>query len=213
VIRGGDRAIAAFGLDPAEALAHLVAGVRETLEESGLWLGEGAVSAELRAALNRGEVDLPAILARTGATLDLDRLAPWAWWVTPEIEPKRFDTRFLVALAGDGEAIHDAGETVASAWLAPADAIAMAERGELPMAPPTWWTLRELAAFRSVDEVFEAAWKRPQRPIQPIASFASGEFELLLPGHPEHPEPAFPGLPTKVKFVQGRWWAEGVITG
>ena len=32
-------------------------------------------------------------------------------------------------------------------------------------------------------------------------------LELLLPGHPEHPEPAREGLPTRIGFDQGRWWA------
>jgi 8-oxo-dGTP pyrophosphatase MutT (NUDIX family) len=207
-VHGGLAAVAAMGLDAADAMAFLVAAVRETFEESGVWLGEG-MPRERRTELGRGGKGLPALLAETGAVIHLDRLAPWAHWVTPSVEPRRFDTRFLVAIAPDDLAVHDSGETVASGWMRPAEAIAKAERGELPMAPPTWWTLVELAREPDVDAVIAAAYRRSQRPIEPIARFDGGEFELLLPGHPNHPEPACDGLPTHVKFVQGRWWADG----
>lgn len=209
-IRGGGRTVERMGLPLDDAIAFLVAGVRETFEESGLWLGEGAVPAAVRDPLARRELELARVLADHGATLDLDRLAAWSWWVTPEVEPKRFDTRFLVALATDGDAVHDAGETVASGWFSPADAVARAESGELPMAPPTWWTLRELAAHGTIEAVFAEAERRPQRPIMPVVTVApDGAWELILPGHPDHPEPPFPGLPERVRFAQGRWWAEG----
>jgi 8-oxo-dGTP pyrophosphatase MutT (NUDIX family) len=209
-VRGGDAAVAALGLDRADAVAILVGAAREVLEETGLWLGSGAFPTDARRVLAAGAIDLPSLMASHAATLDLDSLVPWAWWVTPEVEPKRFDTRFLLAVAPPGDALHDDGETVASQWLRPADAVARAEAGELAMAPPTWWTLRELMAHRTLAEVMTAAKSRPNRPIQPVARFPDGQFELVLPGHADHPEPAFPGLPTLVKFVQGRWWADGV---
>jgi len=159
----------------------------------------------MRERLLAGE-PFASVLAFTEA--DLDRLWPWSWWVTPEIEPKRFDTRFLVALAPEGEAIHDTGETVASQWITPAHAVTLVERGELPMAPPTWWTLRELAQWDCIDAVLTEAMCRPQRPIQPVVKSDEQGWSLILPGHPEHPEAAYPGLPSQVRVAQGRWWAE-----
>ena len=208
-VKGGPQAIERLGLDHGVATAYLVAAARETFEESGLWLGEGVVPPEERKALEAREVGLAALLERHRATLDLDRLVPWSWWVTPDIEPKRFDTRFLVAVAQDGEARHDDSETVASAWITPAEAVARAESGELPMAPPTWWTLKELAAHSTIEAVLDAATRRPQRPVQPIVVATAEGFELRLPGHPEHPEPDVLGLPPAVRFMQGRWWADG----
>jgi len=205
-VRGGERAIAALGVDPAVAVAALVGGVRETFEETGIWLGTGTVPAEARGPLARGEVKLADLLDRHDATVDLDRLAPWAWWITPTSEPKRYDTRFFVAIA-DAVGRHDDVETVESGWFEAGTLVTGADEGKFPMAPPTWWTLQEIAAYGTAESVWNAAWERPQRPIQPILHTSESGFELWLPGHPQHPEPAFPGLPPVVEFRQGRWWS------
>ncbi len=206
-IHGGEAVVRAWGIDPTAAVAHLVAGVRETFEECGIWLGLGAPPSAERAPLAAGERRFVDLL-EAGATVDLDRLIPWAWWVTPAVEPKRFDTRFLVAVV-DGQAVgaHDERETVASGWFEPAKVVAEATLGTFPMAPPTWWTLRELAAHRSLPALLAAAAARPQRAILPIMEFGPAGLILLLPGHPSHPEPAMPGLPTHVVFEAGRWVA------
>lgn len=205
---GGDAVVARWGIDPAVAIGHLVAGVRETFEECGIWLGERPPPATERGPLAAGERTFAEVLAASGATVDLDRLAPWAWWITPAVERRRFDTRFLVAVV-DADAIgaHDERETVASGWFSPARLVEEATLGTFPMAPPTWWTLRELAAHHTVCAILEAAESRPQRPIQPIMEFRPEGLTLLLPGHPSHPEAAIPGLPTEVVFDAGRWVA------
>jgi 8-oxo-dGTP pyrophosphatase MutT (NUDIX family) len=208
-VRGGSRTAAHWGFDAARAVAFQLAGVRETFEEASVWLGDGAPTEAERFALAKGHMELTAFLDR-GYAVDLDRLAPWAWWITPRIEPKRFDTAFLVARVDGTTGTHDASETVASEWISPAVAAEQVEAGERAMAPPTWWTLRELAAHPTIDAVFAAAWTRPHRPIEPMGHRGEdGAYELRLPGHPEHPEPAIPGLPASVQFQKGRWWADG----
>ena len=201
---GADR----MGLPLEDARAFGVAAVRETFEESGIWLGEGTLGAEHRERLLGDKEELSAVV-EPDTCVDLDGLVPWSWWVTPEIEPRRYDTRFFVAVVpGNTLGVHDAREALDSRWVRPAEALAAAEDGRLPLAPPTWWTLKELAEFSCVDEVLKAAASRVQRPIQPILSMDSGEgWTLKLPGHPEHSEPAIPGLPLAVGFSQGRWWA------
>ncbi len=180
-----------------------VAAARETFEESGLWLGERPPSEEARRRLLDGGafVDLLA-----EAVVDLGRLRAWGWWVTPEVEPKRFDTRFLVARAPEGEAAHDQGETVASAWISPRRVLEAREQSGFPLAPPTWWTLRELAPHDTVDAVLEAADSRPAGvPIQPILEFGADGVSLKLPGHPDHAAPAVEGFPDGITW-DGRTW-------
>src|SRR5262245_44611355 len=46
----------------------------------------GFVAAAIRETKEEAGIDV-------GATA----LTPWAWWITPEFEPKRFDTRFFLA--------------------------------------------------------------------------------------------------------------------
>jgi 8-oxo-dGTP pyrophosphatase MutT (NUDIX family) len=207
-IRGGTAIVDRWGIDRATAIAHLVAGVRETFEECGIWLGDGAPDPAERVPLAAGERTLAQVLERSGATVDLDRLTPWAWWVTPAVERRRFDTRFLIAVV-DGEVVgaHDDRETVASGWFAPARLVEEGTLGTFPLAPPTWWTLRELAAYATIRDVLAAAGSRTARPIQPIMEFRPEGLVLLLPGHPGHPEPAIPGMPTEVVYEAGRWVA------
>jgi 8-oxo-dGTP pyrophosphatase MutT (NUDIX family) len=203
---GGRRALERMGLSAEVGRRFLVAAVRETLEESGVWLGDGTAPDAARDALNAGRATLAQVVAEHGLVADLDRLHPWSWWVTPRAEPRRYDTRFFVAVVGDDVAVHDDGETVASAWLPIDRAVDQAEAGQLPMAPPTWWTLRELQACADLDAV--AGSLRSQRPIEPILKAGTDGMSLLLPGHASHPEPAIPGLPSEVRFVQGKWWAD-----
>ena len=94
---GGEGLITRMGLPVDDARAHLVAGVRETFEESGVWLGDGGLPEAMRAPLARGELRLSELLERHGAAVNLSRVELWSWWITPEAEPRRYDTRFLVA--------------------------------------------------------------------------------------------------------------------
>ena len=52
-----------------------------------------------RVALEAREQSLSELLARRRLVLRSDLLRPFAHWITPEVEPKRFDTRFFVAAA------------------------------------------------------------------------------------------------------------------
>ena len=47
-LRGGDEVLQQLDLPRDEAIAHVVAGLRETWEEIGVWLGSGAPDPQLR---------------------------------------------------------------------------------------------------------------------------------------------------------------------
>jgi len=206
-----------MGLTREQAVPYLAAAFRETFEESGIWLGEGQPPPAARDALNRAggargrrsapeeRTTLAHVLDQHQVSADLDLLQPWSWWVTPRQEPRRYDTRFFVAFVDTDEGLHDAGETVASAWLPLHTAVERAEAGELPMAPPTWWTLRELAELGTRSAI--QARGAPQAAICPILEGGPESLRLVLPGHPAHPDQAIAGLPSEIRFVQGRWWA------
>ena len=88
-------------------------------------------------------------------------LVPLAHWVTPEIEIRRFDTRFFVrGCPRIRSAQHDEGETTELRWLTPADAIASAADGDIMLPPPTWTTLMRLTRHRTIDE---CSWPRRGR--------------------------------------------------
>lgn len=136
-----------------------------------------------------------------GVRVSPDALLPFAHWVTPEIEIRRYDTWFFVAvLPSEQQAAHDGLENTESLWVDPADAIGMAVRGELALPPPTWMTLRQLTSFSHVDDVL--AWARGVEilRIQPGFEERNGVKVLTVPGEP----------PTRFVLMEGRWVMSGV---
>ncbi len=194
---GPDAARWAADFATAEPLARslVCAAVRETFEESGVLLagtGSDDVLADVssdeweteRAALEARELSLSELLARRGLVLRADLLRPLAHWITPEIEPKRFDTKFFLAQMPAGQLTrHVGGEADQRMWVRPQDAL---DRG-LTMMPPTAAVLRELAAY---DEVATAlAATRTISPVLPkLVVDADDNVAFLLPGDPGYPD-------------------------
>lgn len=206
-IVGGEACLAAFD-DPAVGRGTLVAAVRETFEESGLWLGEGELPQDLRAPLDAGEVALAQVLEDHDERIDLDVLHPWARWVTPEGEGRRFDAAFLVAASPEGEGSHCARETVDSGWYRPADVLA-AGLDVMGLAPPTFWVLTQLARLGTLDAVLEATRTVDLRPVQPVLARGETGFAVLLPGHEGHPLPARDDVPHRIGMTPDGWALQG----
>src|SRR5262249_7479324 len=134
--RGLDDAAASARLQLAEnGLDYYVAAVRECFEEAGLLFAADAAGAlaslqhiaggewhALRAAIGRGDAPLGELCQRLDVRLAVDRLAYHSHWLTPPGLPKRFDTRFFVAVAPPAqEASFDQLETMEHRWIRPAD--------------------------------------------------------------------------------------------
>jgi 8-oxo-dGTP pyrophosphatase MutT (NUDIX family) len=149
-------------------LAYYVACARELFEEAGLLLacdGRGhpvswydpAIVARMvqhRRRVNDGSLGFLEMMVAENLHLDLRGLAYLAHWVTPVGPPRRYDTRFFVALApGDQTAAHDDGETIEDLWLRPRDALAAHGRGEFEMIFPTIRNLETVAHFASARDV------------------------------------------------------------
>lgn len=194
--------------DLDRALGLYVAAIRETFEEAGILLAEGAESIDLeatRARLHGGE-DFAALALEHGLTLRADQLVPWSRWVTPLMERRRYDARFFLARAPhEQEAAHDRIEVTEGEWLRPAEALEKWERGAILLPPPTLRTLEELTAFESVDAAVEAARaKAPPKVVMPHFVQLEDTAALTLPGDPEHPvkERRIAG-PTRFVLVDG----------
>lgn len=143
-----------------------------------------------------------------GVRIQHSDLVPLAHWVTPEVETRRYDTRFFLARMPEGqEASHDASETTELAWLTASDAIDRSRRGEILLPPPTWTTLRRLAAFDSTETLFEWAGRLAIVRIQPRVIDDGGRRMLTLPGDPSYPPIAGWDVPEETRFLlqEGRW--------
>jgi 8-oxo-dGTP pyrophosphatase MutT (NUDIX family) len=189
-----------FDAPPAHARALVCAAVRETFEESGVLLaGESADSVVAdttsdafetdRHALLDRSVSLAELLGRRNLVLRADLLRPWSRWITPVVEPRRYDTRFFAAALPAGQRTRDVGgEASEVAWVTPETALQGWERGEIRLFPPTAVTLSELAACGDVATVL--AGPRQVAPIIPEIQLREGAVWLTVPGLSEFPSAA-----------------------
>ena len=129
----------------------------------------------------------------------------------PSVTNKRFDTRFFVALAPQGqEASHDNHEATETVWVDPHDALTRYWDGQIDLAPPQIMSLHQLAHFSNVDKALQHA--RASRPmtIQPEPFDQDGQRVICYPGDPRHSvrERAWDG-PTRLIYRNRRFEAEG----
>jgi 8-oxo-dGTP pyrophosphatase MutT (NUDIX family) len=181
-------------------LAYYVACLRELFEEAGLLIacrpdGEPVRlddpdvvrrMAAHRRGVNAGTMGFVEMMQHEQLFLDLRGLSYLAHWVTPQGPPRRYDTRFFVALApSDQIAAHDEGETIAEQWLRPVDALAAHERGEFEMIFPTIRNLEAVGNFASSREVlaYTNSLVSVAR-IEPRIVTRDGETVIVLPGEP-----------------------------
>jgi 8-oxo-dGTP pyrophosphatase MutT (NUDIX family) len=124
----------------------------------------------------------------TGVVLTETDLHPWAHWITPEIEPRRYDTTFFVAaMPDDQEAADISGETDHADWSTPSEALAARHSGRINMLPPTMSILIELADLSTVADVISQAIDRKIEPVLPqlVETESGWQFRYPRAGHPE----------------------------
>jgi 8-oxo-dGTP pyrophosphatase MutT (NUDIX family) len=188
-------------------LAYWVAAIRECFEEAGVLLAFPTAGDERRvlsladeAAADRyrtyraevyaGTLRLVDLCRREGLFLDARRIHYFSHWITPEGQPRRFDTRFFVAQAPPEQVpLHDDGETIANLWIRPADALSRHHASELELILPTIKNLEAISRFdRSADLLAAAAAMEHPPTIVPRIVKDSDGLRIVLPGDPEYDE-------------------------
>ena len=134
---------------------------------------EAAVAAQLGVTAEHAAVLLRTaareIAEETDVRLPLEAIKPWARWITPPAESRRYDAYFFVATLPDQAlASHISGEASMAGWLPVAQALGEYQRGTRPMLPPTVRTLMELAGYPRAADALAAAGSRTIRPITPV---------------------------------------------
>lgn len=164
-----DRAASERLAVPEGGLDYYAAAIRECFEEAGVLFATDDTGrlvtldslppdqlAAMRHAAEQGTDALLSLCERHGWRLAADRLAYFAYWLTPPGMPRRFDTRFFIAPMPEAQSVQpDGRETVEHMWLGPAEAVDPA-RG-LKLMNVTRRILEQLAQFTSTAELMTHA--------------------------------------------------------
>ncbi|GAA2638162.1 NUDIX hydrolase [Streptomyces vastus] len=186
-----------LGVDETSAQAIVCAAVRETYEEAGVLLAGPTPDSVVgdttgddweadREALVARDVSFAEFLDRRGLVLRSDLLGAWTRWITPEFEPRRYDTWFFVAALPEGQRTRNAStEADSTVWIRPGEAADAYDKGDLLMMPPTIATLRQLRSYATAAAALAAAPGRDLAPVLAQARLEDGELVLSWPGHDE----------------------------
>lgn len=185
---------ARLGVDERTASALVCAAARETFEECGILLAGPTADSVVsdtsgfvadRLSLERREQTFGEFLVRNCLVLRADLLTPWSNWITPVGEKRRYDTRFFVAVAPEGQFADGATSEAASVgWRSIAAALEDWREGRTVLLPPTWSQLSGLARFGSVAEVLAST---PEIvPITPELYHVDGELRVDFPGQRDY---------------------------
>ena len=162
-------------------LAYAIAAIRESFEEVGLLLARNTEGryvdiaqpydiecyTRLREGLYSGQLTFAEVVHSQGLIAAVDQLALLSRWVTPEGLPRRYDTRFFVAAAPEQQiAVPDGQEAIDHRWIAPTQALALSDQGEMQLSLPTVTTLQDISTFTTTAALLSHA--RQQGSIEPI---------------------------------------------
>ena len=141
-----------------EGLGYYVAAVRELFEESGVLMAKQVACGDeldaARRALNGGTLKWNRFVLENDLQLACSSLRYFSHWITPDVIPKRFSTRFFLARMPDEQhACHDDGEVTDTIWTTADRALESARDGRLKLHFPTIKTIENLARFPTVDDL------------------------------------------------------------
>jgi glyoxylase-like metal-dependent hydrolase (beta-lactamase superfamily II)/8-oxo-dGTP pyrophosphatase MutT (NUDIX family) len=138
--------------EEAMELAMLRCAVRETFEETGIFVGVlGALPSleaqrVLREQVLNGNAEFWPSIERLGLTLDRSVFRMAGRWVTPPFSRARFDTMFFLAeLAAPAEPDVWPGELQAGAWIEPDQALSLWDQDRVTLAMPTLHAIQVIA--------------------------------------------------------------------
>lgn len=210
---------------PQTAFSLYMAAIRETFEEAGVLLAYNQDGSPLqypdertagrlsqaRRAVHKKELSLKELAKQENIRFAFDLLTPFAHWMTPDIEKKRFDTRFFLARIPAGQIpLHDAVEMTESRWMTPSEALAAHRQREIRLMPPTLRSLEDISGFNDTASLVRSVQKKRIYPILPQARKINEALHLLLPHDPDYSiegfkQPTHAKEPSRLVMLNERW--------
>ncbi len=159
-------------------LDYYSAAIRELFEETGIlmarnstgdWCQDCTDLNVLRKKVDLGELPWSEFLNQQNLLMASDALHYFAYWETPLSLPKRWSTRFFLAVSPPGQdATHDGSELTESRWTSASDALAHHREGSIKLPFPTRKTLASLSDLNSIGEAIDWAQAKLTQGIERI---------------------------------------------
>ncbi|HVJ12399.1 MAG TPA: NUDIX domain-containing protein, partial [Burkholderiales bacterium] len=152
----------------AGAIAYYVAAIRECFEEAGILLACERSGKQISATRAEGlmhwrQKPFREMLEAEDLYIPAGALAYFGHWVTAPGRSRRFDARFFVALAPQGQrGSHDAAETVHDVWITPREALERGARNEIELVNATQQSLKDLSRFDDPGTAYQHARALPE---------------------------------------------------
>lgn len=147
--------------------AYWIAAIRETVEEAGILLADqanAALAASAQSYLHANPSGFLEFCQKKELQLDTANLRYLSHWITPQGNPKRYDTRFFLGLWPQGqEPKQDDHEAINTCWIEPELALQRHEANDWLLILPTIMTLRQLCGFASSHDLFNQLGQAPHR--------------------------------------------------
>lgn len=173
-----------------------ITAVRETFEEAGVLLarkaggsaiidGETAhmiVEAARASGYRNDSGAFASVIAGNGLTVALDGMVHFGHWITPDWQPKRFDTHFFLAAAPADQVDNvDMTESAEGLWLAPQQVLDDAAAGTRKLVAVTRFTLELLASWPTVAHAMAEAKTRRIVTVCPWREQTANGVVLRIP--------------------------------
>ena len=182
-----------------QSLTYWIASLRETFEETGALIAnrdnnsfftpteDEAINLErLRSDLNNGKISFISILKQLKLKIALERLIYISHWITPDVETKRYTTRFfLTSLNEEVTMTHDDLEGTDSKWIGINEALEAHKAGRISLIMPTIKNLESISSYKNTQEMISAKNAIKAKDIQAIEPKffkENGQWKGLLPG-------------------------------
>ena len=145
-----------------------ITAIRETFEESGIYIGSGALGPPVSG-------DFYQLCREKRALPDLGRLRYFVRMITPQNTLRRFDTVFFIAAVPQGTEFTLTEESQSAQWLSPAELLDRA--AELQLLPPQCLATLLLAHYPLFSDLMQA---------NPLPTTVFPLMSAII--HPENPK-------------------------
>ncbi|ORE06189.1 hypothetical protein BCV72DRAFT_228632 [Rhizopus microsporus var. microsporus] len=193
-----------------------ICAIRETFEESGLFVSEPSItipdSQHWRHRIHKDASQFQSMCEKYKVAPAVDKLIPFANWITPEQEKKRYNTIFFLSILKQYDTkreqdaylnsiMADGTETLLFDWLKPEEALEKFEKKEIILMPPQWYSLYTMSKckdYKDLDKVGYGIFRTNQELIPILPKPRPSDLKDYL-GYLE-----FPGEGHRLYFKSGR---------